>query len=128
MSTGRCSRNTALAALACAAAASFPAFPAFPQMPGDLLTGIVTGVMEGDTIRLQLPAGPHFIRLAGIDAPEPRQADGPAARRALHEKLIGAEVQLQVTAKDAEGWLQGEACQQGKGPWEIRHLKPWKRS
>ena len=76
-------------------------------MPGDLLTGIVTGVMEGDTIRLQLPAGPHVIRLAGIDAPEPRQADGPAARRALHEKLIGAEVQLQVTAKDAEGWLQG---------------------
>ncbi|HAO41439.1 MAG TPA: hypothetical protein DEA80_07975 [Afipia sp.] len=27
-----------------------------------------------------------------------------------------------------EGWLQGEACQQGKGPWEIRHMKPWKRS
>ncbi|MBV5269656.1 MAG: hypothetical protein JZU55_06800 [Afipia sp.] len=27
-----------------------------------------------------------------------------------------------------EGWLQGEACQQGKGPWEIRRLKPWKRS
>jgi surface antigen len=31
-----------------------------------------------------------------------------------------------------EGWLQGEACQQNrgeaKGPWEIRHMKPWKRS
>jgi len=27
-----------------------------------------------------------------------------------------------------EGWLQGEACQQGKGPWEIRSMKPWKRS
>ena len=27
-----------------------------------------------------------------------------------------------------EGWLQGEACQQSKGPWEIRKLKPWKRS
>lgn len=27
-----------------------------------------------------------------------------------------------------EGWLQGEACQQSKGPWEIRNLKPWKRS
>lgn len=31
-----------------------------------------------------------------------------------------------------EGWLQGEACQNGagdaKGPWEIRNLKPWKRS
>jgi surface antigen len=27
-----------------------------------------------------------------------------------------------------EGWLQGEACQQNKGAWEIRHMKPWKRS
>jgi len=31
-----------------------------------------------------------------------------------------------------EGWLQGAACQQDKGEtkgaWEIRHLKPWKRS
>lgn len=28
----------------------------------------------------------------------------------------------------SEGWLQGEACQQGQGPWEIRQMKPWKRS
>jgi surface antigen len=32
----------------------------------------------------------------------------------------------------SEGWLQGAACQQDKGEtkgaWEIRHLKPWKRS
>jgi surface antigen len=27
-----------------------------------------------------------------------------------------------------EGWLQGAACQQDKGSWEIRNLKPWKRS
>lgn len=28
-----------------------------------------------------------------------------------------------------EGWLQGEACQEGKGQaWEIRNMKPWKRS
>ena len=29
---------------------------------------------------------------------------------------------------DAEAWLQGEACKQGKGSWEVRSLKPWKRS
>jgi hypothetical protein len=29
---------------------------------------------------------------------------------------------------DAEAWLQGEACRQGKGSWEVRSLKPWKRS
>ena len=28
----------------------------------------------------------------------------------------------------AQSWLQGEACQQSKGAWEVRTLKPWKRS
>jgi len=27
-----------------------------------------------------------------------------------------------------EGWLQGEACRSTKGAWEIRNMKPWKRS
>jgi len=27
----------------------------------------------------------------------------------------------------AQSWLQGEACKQ-KGAWEVRSLKPWKRS
>ncbi len=28
-----------------------------------------------------------------------------------------------------EGWLQGAACRDGKGEaWEIRNMKPWKRS
>jgi surface antigen len=28
----------------------------------------------------------------------------------------------------AEAWLQGEACKLEKGAWEVRSLKPWKRS
>jgi hypothetical protein len=32
-----------------------------------------------------------------------------------------------VSAK-SQAWLQGEACKQQKGAWEIRALKPWKRS
>jgi surface antigen len=28
----------------------------------------------------------------------------------------------------SEAWLQGEACKPGKGAWEVRSLKPWKRS
>ena len=27
-----------------------------------------------------------------------------------------------------EAWLQGEACKHAKGAWEVRSLKPWKRS
>ncbi len=28
----------------------------------------------------------------------------------------------------SQAWLQGEACKPLKGVWEIRALKPWKRS
>ncbi len=27
-----------------------------------------------------------------------------------------------------ESWLQGGACRARRGPWEIRDLRPWKRS
>jgi hypothetical protein len=27
-----------------------------------------------------------------------------------------------------EAWLQGQACKHAKGAWEVRSLKPWKRS
>jgi surface antigen len=27
-----------------------------------------------------------------------------------------------------ERWLEGEACQLDEGRWEVRNLKPWKRS
>ncbi len=27
----------------------------------------------------------------------------------------------------SESWLQGAACQSGRGRWEIRSLKPWKQ-
>jgi surface antigen len=28
----------------------------------------------------------------------------------------------------SQAWLQGEACKQDKGVWEVRAFKPWKRS
>lgn len=28
----------------------------------------------------------------------------------------------------SEAWLQGEACKRTKGAWEVRSMKPWKRS
>jgi surface antigen len=30
--------------------------------------------------------------------------------------------------KSAQSWLQGEACQEGRGGWQVRALKPWKSS
>lgn len=28
----------------------------------------------------------------------------------------------------SQSWVQGEACKQQQGDWEVRSLKPWKRS
>ncbi|HEX5506938.1 MAG TPA: RT0821/Lpp0805 family surface protein [Pseudolabrys sp.] len=28
----------------------------------------------------------------------------------------------------SEAWMQGEACRQARDKWEVRSLKPWKRS
>lgn len=28
----------------------------------------------------------------------------------------------------SESWMQGEACRMAKGSWEVKSLKPWKRS
>ena len=28
----------------------------------------------------------------------------------------------------SQAWLQGEACKQQQGEWQVRTLKPWKRS
>jgi surface antigen len=28
----------------------------------------------------------------------------------------------------SQSWMEGEACKQSKGNWEVRALKPWKRS
>ena len=30
--------------------------------------------------------------------------------------------------KSAQSWLQGEACQEDRGAWQVRALKPWKSS
>jgi hypothetical protein len=29
---------------------------------------------------------------------------------------------------NSQAWMQGEACKHDKGVWEVRALKPWKRS
>ena len=28
----------------------------------------------------------------------------------------------------SQSWVQGEACKQQQGDWQVRSLKPWKRS
>ena len=44
--------------------------------------------------------------------------DGQTCRDFLASYVSGA----------SQAWMQGEACKHDKGVWEVRALKPWKRS
>jgi surface antigen len=44
--------------------------------------------------------------------------DGQTCRDFLASYVLGS----------SQSWLQGEACKHQQGAWEVRTLKPWKRS
>ncbi len=57
----------------------------------DTLTGKVVKITDGDTLYV-LDAKEHKIRLAGIDAPERKQAYGLASRKHLASIVAGKQV------------------------------------
>lgn len=53
----------------------------------------------------------------------------PLASTYTNEGRICRDFLASYVRGASEGWLQGEACRDGKGEaWEIRNMKPWKRS
>lgn len=69
-------------------------------MAGDI-TGRVVRVYDGDTITVQDAQGVrHTVRLAGIDAPETRQAHGLLARDALRGMVLQKTVSVAVVDTD----------------------------
>lgn len=64
------------------------------------IPGIVTKVYDGDTLTLQNNNGVYKIRLAGIDAPEKRQAYGSKAQEYLYRMVRDKFVYVVVQDKD----------------------------
>lgn len=94
-------RVRAAAAMACGMALSFAVYPE----DRSTLEGIVTAVLDGDTIKVQLAGGPTVIRLGNIDAPEIRQPDGREARDALHAHIVSEEIAVQVLSRTPDEWI-----------------------
>lgn len=67
------------------------------------IPGIVVKVYDGDTITLQNNSGIYKIRLAGIDAPESRQAYGNVSRNYLYNMVRDRFVYAEVHNKDRYG-------------------------
>ena len=68
---------------------------------GETITGRVVGVSDGDTITvLDSTKTRHKIRLAGIDAPESKQAFGQASKKSLAAMVFDRDVTLDCGKTD----------------------------
>src|SRR5262245_43271724 len=60
------------------------------------IRGHITGIVEGDTIKVRILAKPEIkVRIAFIDAPENGQAFDQRAKQAMSEPVFGKNVVLQ---------------------------------
>ena len=67
----------------------------------DTIEGLVVSVADGDTITILDDTNTqHKIRLAGIDAPEKKQAFGNVSKRALSDLVYKKQVNVEFTKRD----------------------------
>jgi endonuclease YncB( thermonuclease family) len=64
------------------------------------LSGMVTRVIDGDTIEVQLSSGPIRVRMHSIDTPEKDQPWGLEAQVALAGHVNGKRVELEPVTQD----------------------------
>ncbi len=80
----------------------------------DTLTGKVVKITDGDTLYvLDAKYKQHKIRLAGIDAPERKQAYGLASRKHLALIVAGKRVTIEYQKRDRYGRIVGKVLLDG---------------
>jgi len=77
------------------------------------LTGRVVRVADGDTIAILEGRTQHKIRLAGIDAPEKKQAYGHASRKRLASLIASQTVTVEWNKVDKYGRKVGKILYNG---------------
>ncbi|MBX9937207.1 MAG: thermonuclease family protein [Burkholderiaceae bacterium] len=102
------SSNLDLAANASFAASNTATFCGY-TVPSKFITGVVTSVHDGDTIKI----GATNIRLDAIDAPELAQTYGPQSRDKLKSLVEGKSVTVYYTKVDKYGRTVGSVFTSG---------------
>lgn len=94
---------------------------------GPVLMGRVTAVTDGDSIHVALDSGPMRVRLHAVDAPERDQPGGPAAKAALVERLVPAEVALEPVEQDQYGRMVAVVYQDDENvnAWLVHRGHAW---
>jgi len=78
------------------------------------IEGYVVGVADGDTITvLDADKVQHKIRLAGIDAPEKKQAFGQRSKQSLSDLVFSKAVTVDTNKKDRYGRVVGKVLVNG---------------
>lgn len=89
----------------------------------DSIIGKVVGVSDGDTVTvLDDQKVQHKIRLAGIDAPEKKQAFGQVSKDHLAKQVFAKTVTVDYTKVDKYGRLVGKILLDGQDV-NIRQLQ-----
>jgi micrococcal nuclease len=73
----------------------------------DRFAGRVTGVSDGDTIRVVRQGREERVRLWGVDAPETGQPFSAAAKKAVSDAVFNRSVTVEVRDTDRYGRLVG---------------------
>lgn len=92
-------------------------------------TGIVTSVVDGDTVWVRPASGADAveIRLQGIDAPETCQPWGQQAKSALRQHLLHQPVTVREVARDTYGRHLARLAHDGQdvGAWLVFNGLAW---
>ena len=97
--------------------------------PGHTWTGLVTYVVDGDTVRVRPLQGgkPVSVRVNGIDAPEICQDGGSTARDALKRRALGQRVVVHGVGRDDYGRLLAQIVMDDDdlGGWMVEAGHAW---
>ena len=87
----------------------------------ETITGLVVGVADGDTITvLDADKVQHKIRLAGIDAPEKKQAFGNRSKESLSALAFDKTVAVETTKRDKYGRQIGKVLVDGRDVYLVQ--------
>jgi endonuclease YncB( thermonuclease family) len=90
----------------------------------ETITGRVVGVNDGDTITvLDSSKIQHKVRLAGIDAPESKQAFGQASKKHLSDLVFGKDVRVEWKKHDRYGRIVGKVMFQPQDCSSCQHTR-----
>jgi endonuclease YncB( thermonuclease family) len=86
-----------------------------PSLWAQIIVGEVVAIADGDTLTvLDSERVQHKIRLAGIDAPERKQAFGQRSRQMLADIVFRKQVDVETQKKDRYGRILGKVLYKGR--------------